>query len=133
MHILTGHVCGMDVSRRNHRLCSAQRRKMQLLFRFPWRPASLFRPPKHTTPGEHTHTHLLYTHTLSNGSDDQSGKIMREMLHLPVYLYARLSCLVFCSQVHPVNTTVTHLSLNPQLTPNSVLFLLSPSSSSPQM
>lgn len=47
------------VSCRNQRLCSVQRRK--ILFRFPWRAASLFRPPKHMTPGEYAHMHT-YAH-----------------------------------------------------------------------
>lgn len=60
----------------------------KIVFRFPWRAASLFRPRKHKTPGE-------YAHVKRTGlaSDDLSGKIMREMLKLSVYLYVCLSCL----------------------------------------
>lgn len=60
----------------------------KIVFRFPWRPASLFLPRKHKTPGEYP-----YIKRTGLASDDLSGKIMREMFQLPVYLYVCLSCL----------------------------------------
>lgn len=42
----------MYISFRNQRLCLQSGKKIKLLFRFPWREASLFKPLKHTTPSE---------------------------------------------------------------------------------